>query len=74
MLWLAMTLSLFCVVNIIYNPWIAPYFKAGPLDIIDWLFALGAAALFIAIREFQRHDRLHHRHKIIALHQTQVRN
>lgn len=53
-LWLAMALSLFCVLNIIYNPWIAPYFRAGALGMNDWLAALGAAALFIAIRELQR--------------------
>jgi len=53
-LWGAMALSMFCVFNIIYNPWIAPYFGAGPLSVIDWLYALGAAALFITIREIQR--------------------
>jgi Ca2+-transporting ATPase len=53
-LWLAMGFSVFCVVNIIYNPWIAPYFKAAPLSAIDWIFALSAAAIFIAIRETQR--------------------
>jgi len=52
-LWGAMAVSMFCVFNIIYNPWVAPYFGAGPLSMVDWLFALGAAALFIAIREIQ---------------------
>jgi P-type Ca2+ transporter type 2C len=53
-LWFAMALSLFCVANIIYNPWVAPYFQAKALDITDWLYALAAAALFIGIRETQR--------------------
>jgi Ca2+-transporting ATPase len=66
--WMAIALSLFCVLNIIYNPWIAPYFKAGPLGAIDWLYALGAAALFILIREFQRHNRKHHRKVVLELH------
>lgn len=66
--WLAIAFSLFCVVNIIYNPWIAPYFKAGPLDMVDWLFAIGAAAIFIAIRELQRHNRNHTRKAILELH------
>ncbi|HEY5668147.1 MAG TPA: cation-transporting P-type ATPase, partial [Candidatus Saccharimonadales bacterium] len=66
--WLAMALSLFCVMNIIYNPWIAPYFKAAPLSLADWLYALAAAGVFIAIREFQRHNRKHHRKAVIHLH------
>ncbi|HSX24182.1 MAG TPA: cation-transporting P-type ATPase [Candidatus Saccharimonadales bacterium] len=57
---IAMTLSLFCVFNIIYNPWINVYFGAGPLSAIDWLYALGAAGLFITIREVQRHANTHH--------------
>jgi Ca2+-transporting ATPase len=68
--WMAIGLSMFCVLNIIYNPWIAPYFKAGPLSGIDWLFALGAAALFIIIREFQRHSTKHNRKAVLELHRT----
>jgi Ca2+-transporting ATPase len=67
-LWLAMAFSLFCVVNIIYNPWIAPYFGAGPLSVVDWLCAAGAAALFIAVREFQRYSKQHSREAVLALH------
>lgn len=52
--WFAISLSLFCVANIIYNPWIAPYFQAGPLSFIDWMYALGAAVIFLGIREAQR--------------------
>jgi Ca2+-transporting ATPase len=52
--WLAVAVSLFCVANIIYNPFIAPYFGAGPLTVVDWGYALGAAALFLVIREVQR--------------------
>jgi P-type Ca2+ transporter type 2C len=66
--WLAIAFSLFCVTNIIYNPWIAPYFKAGPLSATDWLYAFAAAAVFIAIREFQRHNRKHHRKVVLDLH------
>jgi len=53
-LWFAFALSMFCVVNIIYNPWIAPYFGAGPLSLTDWTYAFAAAAIFLGIREFQR--------------------
>jgi Ca2+-transporting ATPase len=68
--WWAMALSMFCVLNIIYNPWVAPYFKSGPLGLVDWLYALGAAAVFILIREFQRHNRKHHRKAVLELHRT----
>ena len=67
-LWFAMALSMTCVLNIIYNPWIAPYFHSAPLHVVDWLYALGAAAIFAAIREFQRWSNRHHsREAILAL-------
>ena len=53
-LWLAIMLSLFCVINIIYNPWIAPYFRAHALDATDWMFAMSAAVVFVLVRELQR--------------------
>jgi len=71
-LWIAMGFSLFCVLNIIYNPWVAPYFKAGPLSIVDWLYALAAMALFIAIREFHRYSKKHSRQAVLALHQAKI--
>ena len=71
-LWLAMAFSLFCVANIIYNPWIAPYFKAGSLSATDWLYALAAAAIFIAVREFQRRTTHHTRAAVLALHRERT--
>jgi P-type Ca2+ transporter type 2C len=67
-LWLAMGLSLFCVANIIYNPIIAPYFDAGSLGLVDWLYAGLAAIIFLAIREIQRHTHKHSRHNVLKLH------
>jgi Ca2+-transporting ATPase len=67
-MWFAVSLSLFSIVNIIYNPWIAPYFHSGPLTFIDWLTALGAATIFVLVREFQRYNRKHHRKMVVALH------
>jgi len=52
--WAAISFSLFCVMNIVYNPFINQYFKSGPLALIDWGYALGATAIFLAIRELQR--------------------
>jgi Ca2+-transporting ATPase len=69
-LWLAMAFSTFCVANIIYNPWIAPYFHSAAIDWVDWGYALLAASLFVAIREFQRWSKKHHdRDVVLALHQ-----
>lgn len=52
-LWLAILLSIASVMFIIYSP-INQYFGAGPLEIIDWMYALFAALLFIMVRETQR--------------------
>lgn len=52
-LWGAMVLSLSCVMAILYSP-INTYFGAGPPTAIDWLFAAGAAVLFLGLREVQR--------------------
>jgi len=67
-LWIAIGFSLFCVINIIYNPVVAPYFKAGPLSFVDWMFALAAVVIFVAIRELQRYNRHHHRQAVLDLH------
>ncbi len=68
----ALAFSLFCVANIIYNPIVAPYFGAGPLALSDWFFAVGAAGVFVGIRELQRYTRTHHsREAVLKLyHQT----
>jgi Ca2+-transporting ATPase len=52
--WFAMSLSMFCVFNIIYNPFVSKYMRTGPLNLYDWGFALVAAAVFLTIREIQR--------------------
>jgi Ca2+-transporting ATPase len=67
-LWLAMAFSLFCVANIIYNPWIAPYFRASSIAWIDWWYAIAAAAIFLGIREFQRYSKQHSRKAVVHLH------
>lgn len=52
--WAAICLSLFCVANIVYNPLINSYFGASGVGAIDWLYAAGAAMVFLFIRETQR--------------------
>jgi Ca2+-transporting ATPase len=74
-LWIAMVASLFCVANIIYNPWISTYFHTSPLGIADVLTAVGVMALFIAIREFQRWSNKHHsREAVLSLHKATVKS
>ncbi len=71
-LWLSMLLSLFCVANIVYNPWITEYFHTAPLGLVDILTAVGAMAIFIAVSEFQRYNRLHHRSAVLDLHREKT--
>ncbi|HEX6258538.1 MAG TPA: cation-transporting P-type ATPase [Candidatus Saccharimonadales bacterium] len=52
--WAAVAFSMACVLTIVYNPVVASYFKSGQLGLIDWAFAIGAAVLFLAVREAQR--------------------
>lgn len=72
-LWIALAFSMLCVVNIIYNPLLTPYFGTHALSVADWIYAIIAAGIFIAFREIQRHANKHHtRDHIISLyHQTQ---
>ncbi len=67
LLWGAYALSLFCVLMIIYSP-LNTYFHSAPLSFIDWLFALFAAAIFVAVREFERHTRQHSRRALFTNH------
>lgn len=67
--WIAIAFSVFCVALIIYSPVVSPYFQTMPLDATDWLYALGAAAIFILVREVQRHANKHHsRDAVIKLY------
>lgn len=64
----AFAASFILIVNIIYNPWIAPYFSTGPLSATDWLTALAAAGLYFLFRLSQRHTRRHTRSSVLQLH------
>jgi P-type Ca2+ transporter type 2C len=67
--WIAVGVSLFCVANIIYNPWISEYFHTLPLSFVDVITAISAMAIFIAIREFQRWSNTRHsREAVLKLH------
>ncbi len=70
-LWGAMALSMTCVVAIIYSP-INTYFHAAPIGFSDWLWALLAAAIFVAVREFQIRTRHHTRAHLMAAHSPET--
>ncbi len=58
---IAFAISFFLIANITYNPWVQPYFSTGPLNIIDWLTALGCAGAYLIIRLIQRRTSSHSR-------------
>ncbi len=64
----AFAISFFCIANIIYNPWIQPYFHASALSLLDWLTAIVTAGLYFAFRLFQRHSRKHTRAALLRDH------
>jgi Ca2+-transporting ATPase len=55
---ISFALSFFLIGNIIYNPWVQPYFSAGPLNLTDWLTALLCAGFYMLFRLIQRRLRL----------------
>jgi amino acid transporter len=65
---IAFGISFFCIINIIYNPWIRPYFHAGSLTWGDWLTAVLVALIYGSFRLFQRHTRKHTRKAILRDH------
>lgn len=52
--WWAMAAGVAIMLVIVYVPVVADFFQCGPLDAVDWLFVLGAAVTFLAVREAQR--------------------
>jgi Ca2+-transporting ATPase len=64
----AFGLSFFLIANLIYNPWLQPYFSTAALMPFDLLTALFAAGLYIIFRLLQRHTRKHTRDAVIKLH------
>jgi Ca2+-transporting ATPase len=50
-LWIAIGISLFCVLNIVYNPIIHKVFGTYYMNLIDWGFIGVSAVIYFAIRE-----------------------
>jgi Ca2+-transporting ATPase len=69
---IALATSLFLIGNIIYNPWISPYFHAGKLSVADIFTALAAAVIYCLIRLSQRHTRQHTRTRLFRDHDPET--
>lgn len=67
LLW-AFAISLFCISNLVYNPWVQPYVHSRGLTRMDWLSALAAAGIYLCIRLMVRVERKHTRHAVRQLH------
>jgi Ca2+-transporting ATPase len=64
----AFGVSFILIGNIIYDPFVRPYFSTHSLTVVDWLTALLAAALYFGFRLAQRHTRKHTRRAVLELH------
>jgi P-type Ca2+ transporter type 2C len=64
----AFAISFFCILNIVYNPVVQPYFSSGPLGFQDWLTAFGFAALYTAMRLFHAHTKATSRKELLRKH------
>lgn len=64
----AFGISFFCILNIVYNPLIQPYFNSGSLGLQDWLTAFGIAASYTLIRLFDIHMSKTSRKELLRKH------
>ncbi|HUC89689.1 MAG TPA: cation-transporting P-type ATPase, partial [Patescibacteria group bacterium] len=64
---MAFGISFFCILNIVYNPWVQPFFNAKALSATDWLCAFGAAVIYLLVRLFYRYSYKHSRRAILEL-------
>jgi Ca2+-transporting ATPase len=64
----AFAISFFCIVNIVYNPLVQPYFGAAPLTAWDWLSAIGVAVIYTLARLIHRQTNGTSRKDLVAKH------
>ena len=65
---LALAVSLFCILNVAYNPWLQSHLHTGPLAAGDWLSILAASAIYLAAGLFERKGRKHTRSALLRDH------
>ncbi|HUB94114.1 MAG TPA: cation-transporting P-type ATPase [Verrucomicrobiae bacterium] len=64
----AFALSFFCILNIVYNPIIQPYFGSGSLSMGDWLTALAVAMIYTLTRLLHLHTKATSHKELIRKH------
>ncbi|HSX15658.1 MAG TPA: cation-transporting P-type ATPase [Candidatus Saccharimonadales bacterium] len=64
----AFGISLFLIMNVIYNPVVQPWLGSAPLTAWDWLTAVGAATLYTTLRVLHRHTKKHSAKSLIKNH------
>lgn len=64
----AFAISIICILNIVYNPLVQPYFGSGPLTFWDWSTAALAAALYTAFRLIHIHTKKMSRSELLRKH------
>ena len=64
----AFAVSFICILNVVYNPIVQPYFGSGSLSLQDWATALGAATLYTAVRLLHRHTKTTSHKELISKH------
>jgi Ca2+-transporting ATPase len=50
-LWIAYGISLFLMLNIVYNPYVKPFLYTASMTSLDWVFAVAAALIYLFVRE-----------------------
>ena len=50
-LWVAYGISMFCILNIVYNPYVHKVFGTYFLSLTDWAYVLGSMLIFFIVRE-----------------------
>jgi len=53
-------ISLFFLLNIVYNPFISQYIGTAPMTLIDWLYAIAGGLIYLIIREVHKVFRKRH--------------
>lgn len=64
----AFAISAFCILNIVYNPLVQPYFGSGPLTGWDWFTAATAGVIYTLVRLLHRHTKATSHKALISKH------
>jgi Ca2+-transporting ATPase len=65
----AFGVSMFLILNVVYNPVFQSIFRTESLGVANWAAAIVAAGIYALVRRLQRYTRKHSRHSVIKLHQ-----